>query len=212
MAKHWDEWGEVAVVKDGGTQGPGFLIRWNDGTLSIELDLRMIEVLEQGALAESKIPMKLEEGPIPEAPDPDASAPDGFRRHPNGGGLVSDRAYVAPLTYIGPFVRLCGNLQIHGVARLSGEARIYSSEIDLPIDSAGPDIDEPGKAICPKCGGTHLQIWEDAIISRRVNEVNEAGMLEVDSAYESDGHGDNARFFCVPCGHDFPIPDDIEIE
>jgi hypothetical protein len=51
MLKHWDEWGEIVVVRDSPNDGAGFIIRWSDGTLSTELGGRMIEVLGHGSRA-----------------------------------------------------------------------------------------------------------------------------------------------------------------
>lgn len=51
MMKHWDEWGEVAVVRSSQGEGAKFIIRWDDGILSIELSNKMIEILSHGSRA-----------------------------------------------------------------------------------------------------------------------------------------------------------------
>jgi len=53
-----------------------------------------------------------------------------FRRHPNGGGWVSDTAEVADTVQIGPFAvvsgeaKVTGSVQVLDTARVRGEAKI----------------------------------------------------------------------------------------
>jgi len=72
-------------------------------------------------------------------------------------------------------------------------------------------VSKPEKPKCPKCGGTSLQVWEDTLCTRDVHDFNEYGQLMVDG-YASAGESEGDRFYCRSCGHEFPIPEDIEIE
>ena len=50
--------------------------------------------------------------------------PEGYTRHPNGGGLVADTANVAPGAYVGGNAQIDGNARIDGTAQIYGDARI----------------------------------------------------------------------------------------
>ncbi len=51
--------------------------------------------------------------------------PNGYHRHPNGGGLVADTAAVADTAWIGLSARVSGYAQVYGNARVSGYAHVY---------------------------------------------------------------------------------------
>ena len=61
-------------------------------------------------------------------PEPVAGAgplPEGWHRHPNGGGLVQDTAYVANTAYVEPDAKVYGNAKVYGYARVFGNAKVY---------------------------------------------------------------------------------------
>lgn len=55
------------------------------------------------------------------------SIPDGWHRHPNGGGLVQNTAHVDPTAYIGPDAQVFGNAQVFGTAQVYGTARVFGN-------------------------------------------------------------------------------------
>lgn len=92
---------------------------------------------------------------------------------------------------------------------------------------------------CPKCGGTEaFRYLEDIVNHRNVVGFNEHGVLRIDGCYETgEGYDDGEHrrlecrntetqchrhdlppdhvhgFLCYgTCGHEFPIPDGIEID
>lgn len=60
-----------------------------------------------------------------------SETPPGFHRHPNGGGLVANTAKVADTAYIGRNVKVLGNAEVPGDARIfdnvcvTGKVRTY---------------------------------------------------------------------------------------
>jgi len=76
---------------------------------------------------------------------------------------------------------------------------------------------------CPKCGGTEaFRYIEDIVNHREVLGFTEHGMLRVSGFYETGegyDYGTNPRLECGnddkdgrPCGHEFPLPPDVEID
>ena len=218
MFKHWDEWGEVVIVKDGGEVGPGLVIRWNDGTLSIELAASVIEILGHGSRAGGFVDIDMVKEGVQDCAirtchgivvrvcewDSENSTHVEFF---NKGEFPRDDEAGSAECYF----------NIEKGDLFDGQELVKCETVTPPEVAAVETSDKPievGKDVCPKCrwGGSRLQIWEDAIISREVQGLNDEGILGVESMYESDGDGDNARFYCDPCGHDCPIPDDSDIE
>ena len=67
-------------------------------------------------------------------PEPVAGAvPEGWHRHPNGGGLVQDTAYVADTAYVGRNAQVYGNAKVLSYALVtnnaivSGNAKVFGS-------------------------------------------------------------------------------------
>ena len=76
---------------------------------------------------------------------------------------------------------------------------------------------------CPECGGIEaFRYIEDIVNHRNVEGFNEHGVLRVSGRYETgEGYDDgtNPRLECRNndqtgrfCGHEFPIPEGIEID
>jgi carbonic anhydrase/acetyltransferase-like protein (isoleucine patch superfamily) len=55
--------------------------------------------------------------------------PEGFHRHPNGGGLVADTADVAETAYIGPEAKVYGHAQVYDNAKVCESAEVYGGVI-----------------------------------------------------------------------------------
>jgi UDP-3-O-[3-hydroxymyristoyl] glucosamine N-acyltransferase len=50
------------------------------------------------------------------------ATPEGFHRHPNGGGIVADTATVAYTVYVGPNAQVLDNAWLSDTASVSGNA------------------------------------------------------------------------------------------
>ena len=61
-------------------------------------------------------------------PNPiNTKVPEGWHRHPNGGGLVQDTAVVADTAFVGAEATVSGNAQVLNNARVYGRAQIYGN-------------------------------------------------------------------------------------
>jgi hypothetical protein len=71
-----------------------------------------------------------------------------------------------------------------------------------------------GEITCPECGYNGVRYVEDISCYREVYSLAD-GVLEIDGLYKTDGYdedGQNPRLQCEHCCHEWPIPEDLELD
>jgi len=66
---------------------------------------------------------------------------------------------------------------------------------------------------CPQCEGVNLQLWQKAMLIRDVYGIGTEGKLLIEKAPKiPQEHIEDQCLVCVPCGHEFPIPKDVDLD
>jgi DNA-directed RNA polymerase subunit RPC12/RpoP len=64
---------------------------------------------------------------------------------------------------------------------------------------------------CPYCRNTDLRYCETDLTIRHLNRF-EDNVLMIDSRFDCDGDGDDARLLCVDCGKESKLPKNVELD
>ncbi|WP_070988457.1 hypothetical protein [Halofilum ochraceum] len=63
---------------------------------------------------------------------------------------------------------------------------------------------------CPKCESDRIVHTEYVLVDRDVRGYDEHGRLWIDGNISPGDDGEHERLHCKHCGHDWPLPDDVD--